>query len=353
MGVLRHSRVLCAGALSACVAFAISGSAGGAFISGTQRAETLTGTITTDILHGLGGNDVLRGRQQADTLFGGNGNDTLEGETGNDILGGAGPDRLFGGRGPDDMRGGVGADRGDGGPGSDDLDLGRGNDEAVYSVVDNRNANDVYAGGPGRDTLSIIVDEPLLDELGTTREAIEQRFAASAPGTVLFRSLGFNLVASAFEQLELVIPSIDVLVANQRDDQLRLLMNNGRAKLKAGLKIDVDDDPLDLAVGDIDGDRDLDGSPGLDIAVTQSQSGRLQVLTNNGVGVFTPAAPIKVGEFPSAVAIGDLNEDGINEIIVANGDDGTVQVLRRDAAGVFVPRRVVKVGSDPAGDRPW
>ena len=68
--------------------------------------------------------------------------------------------------------------------------------------------------------------------------------------------------------------------------------------------------------------------------------GRLQVLTNNGAGVFTLTAPIKVGEFPSAVAIGDLSEDGINEIIVANGDDGTVQVLRRDAAGVFVPRRI-------------
>ena len=152
-------------------------------------------------------------------------------------------------------------------------------------------------------------------------------------------------------------------MTNQETDNVHLLLDNGQGGLVRHVDIPVGEFPRAVAVGDIDGNGlpdavvvhflgstvqvllnteagrflapqapvaidgrpvsvaigELDGNPGLDVASVQSDVGTLQLLVNNGAGVLTPLPQIKIGSFPGAVAIGDLSQDGVNEIVVANG----------------------------------
>jgi len=83
-------------------------------LRGTPQADTLSGGSAADELIGRGGNDVLRGGAGSDTLRGGAGADLLEGGAFADVLeGGAGADTLVfrpGHGGFDTLRGGGGTD---------------------------------------------------------------------------------------------------------------------------------------------------------------------------------------------------------------------------------------------------
>ena len=76
-------------------------------------------------------------------------------------------------------------------------------------------------------------------------------------------------------------------------------------------------DPAAVAVADLD----LDGGP--DIVVANRGEDNVLVLVNNGSGEIdsiTPFASVGFNDTPTAVAIGDLNEDGRNDVAVAGLD---------------------------------
>ena len=97
--------------------------------------------------------------------------------------------------------------------------------------------------------------------------------------------------------------------------------------------------PLDLAVGDFNGD----GKP--DLAVANSESGTVAILLGNGDGSFQPHVLNKVGKYPDAVVAADFNGDGkvdlavsyeggVTAILLGNGD-GTFQTPVRYVPGGF------------------
>jgi hypothetical protein len=55
--------------------------------------------------------------------------------------------------------------------------------------------------------------------------------------------------------------------------------------------------------------------------------GTVTVFAGDGLGAFAPGVSFDVGTAPSGVAVADLNEDGVGDIIVSNGDDDDVSVL--------------------------
>ncbi|GAB3859769.1 hypothetical protein GCM10028822_36870 [Hymenobacter terrigena] len=93
--------------------------------------------------------------------------------------------------------------------------------------------------------------------------------------------------------------------------------------------------PVRLALGDIDGDTDLD-------LLAASASGSLSIRLNSGVnsGVFVPSSQgaVAVGGFALGLALGDVDGDGDLDALTANSGSGTVSIRRNDGlnSGIFV-----------------
>jgi len=84
--------------------------------------------------------------------------------------------------------------------------------------------------------------------------------------------------------------------------------------------------PNFVAIGDIDGDgaKDLVAANGGGNFTT----GNVGLCLNHGDGTFAPARTLTTGMNPIAVAIGDVDGDGANDIVVANRGSKDVTVLR-------------------------
>ena len=78
--------------------------------------------------------------------------------------------------------------------------------------------------------------------------------------------------------------------------------------------------PVRAAIGDINGDSIND------IVVTNYNDKSISIFYMNKNGV-AESNIIKVGNRPDGVAIHDMNRDGKNDIIVSNYDDNTIMVL--------------------------
>ena len=77
-----------------------------------------------------------------------------------------------------------------------------------------------------------------------------------------------------------------------------------------------------MAIGDINGDGIADvvfGNYG-NGSVTVVLGGRREFL-------LAPGSPFKVGTHPSSVAVGDLNGDGKADIVTANEEDNDISIL--------------------------
>jgi len=102
--------------------------------------------------------------------------------------------------------------------------------------------------------------------------------------------------------------------------------------------------PYALAAGDFnhDGNEDL--------AVTDAVSNTVVVLLGNGDGTFTTGGTFPVGSSPLALVAGDFNHDGKLDLAVANTTANTVTVLLGDGKGNFAPHgSPINVGALPQG----
>ena len=76
-----------------------------------------------------------------------------------------------------------------------------------------------------------------------------------------------------------------------------------------------------MAIGDLDGD----GVP--DLVTANSGPGNVSVLLGNGDGTFQSQQAFGVGSGPFSVAIGDLDGDGVPDLVTANIESDNVSVL--------------------------
>jgi len=74
--------------------------------------------------------------------------------------------------------------------------------------------------------------------------------------------------------------------------------------------------------------------------------GDISVLLGIGDGTFTAQHDVAVGDAPRSVAIGDLNNDGDQDVVVANFPDDDISVLLGNGDGTFVRTDVV-IGGGP------
>ncbi len=97
-------------------------------------------------------------------------------------------------------------------------------------------------------------------------------------------------------------------------------MGNGDGTFKTGVSYTVGDNPRSLALGDLDGDGDLD-------LILADYSRAVTILLGNGDGSFTAGSVNIAGITVSAIAVGDLDGDGDIDITTGNRYADGVAVL--------------------------
>lgn len=140
----------------------------------------------------------------------------------------------------------------------------------------------------------------------------------------------------------------DLAVANYdttagSSDSVSVLLNTGNGTFAAAQNYQADAGTTAVAVGDFNGDgiQDL-------VAVSTSTQ-RLTVLKGNGDGTFTPGTRhFGAGEIPLRLAVADFNGDGIADVAVANKGSNNVSVLLGNGDLTF--RGAI---SYPAGTSPF
>jgi len=99
--------------------------------------------------------------------------------------------------------------------------------------------------------------------------------------------------------------------------------------------------PSAVAVGDFNGDGDQD------IAVTVESNNRVYIYNGHGDGTFSFAVSYVVGTQPVAITAVDLNHDGKLDLAVANRQSGTVSILIGNGNSSFATAVGYNVGSLP------
>src|SRR5262249_33278897 len=135
----------------------------------------------------------------------------------------------------------------------------------------------------------------------------------------------------------------DLVAANATDrGTVSVLRNNGDGTYQPPQRFGAGGkDPRSVAVGDLDGDSDLD------LVVANLGSGTGGVLLNRGDGTFAAAGSCPAGMGPTSVAVGDLDGDSDLDLVVANRNSNTVSVLKNQGDGTFAAATSYAVGAEP------
>jgi hypothetical protein len=115
---------------------------------------------------------------------------------------------------------------------------------------------------------------------------------------------------------------LDLITANQDNDNISVLLGNGDGTFQAPTNISVGVTPVEIAVGDFNGDGKLD------LAVSNGGAASISILLGNGNGNFTQGPTVSTGNLPNFIVVGDFNNDGKLDLVVNEGAQDPTNDLR-------------------------
>lgn len=139
---------------------------------------------------------------------------------------------------------------------------------------------------------------------------------------------------------------LDVVALNSSSSpaKVNIFLGNGDGTLQALTAYNAVAYSYGLAVGDFNGDGNLDVA----VANYNSTNGSVSVLLGNGNGTLAAQTAYPTGSYSMNVRAVDLNNDGKLDLVVANFGSSSVSVLMGVGDGTFQPKV-----DYPAGASPW
>jgi Ca2+-binding RTX toxin-like protein len=295
---------------------------------GNDVSNGLLGSFGNDVLIGLGGNDVLDGASGNDTLYGGAGDDRLIGGAANE------DDYLYGGEGNDTLEDfGTPWLRGNtlaGGPGDDTYIVG---DATWGGIVELPNEGDDH----------IIADLASADYIAFSSVLQDnvERLSITKPGMARGNALDNVITGSTGNDRLIGLAGTDHLIGGAGNDTLLgdgegadsgqvSLYDVGRGV--GGVRINGEK-ANDYAGSSLAGLGDVNGDGHADIAVGASSAVYVlfgpfgndwQVNLNDaaaGIGGYKIVASGSEYIYGSITSAGDVNGDGLGDLLIANYND--------------------------------
>jgi len=120
-----------------------------------------------------------------------------------------------------------------------------------------------------------------------------------------------------------------VATRGHRQNRVSVLLNDTAGGFVLDATIEVGINPFSLDLGDLNGDGLID------IVVGSYTSSELSVILNLGQGGYTPAATQQTAVYPSQVLLSDIDQDDDLDTVVLSYQDGEVQVHTNDGSGTL------------------
>ncbi len=138
--------------------------------------------------------------------------------------------------------------------------------------------------------------------------------------------------------------TVDVAVINSGSANVTIMSNDGTGDFSLASTISINGNPTSIAAADFNGDSILD------LAIVDDQNGLVDVAYGDIGGGFQPLVASPAGQYPEKLAVGDFNGDGTPDVAVSDyGADDVAVLLNLGGNGPFAAPTFYPVGHLPTG----